>query len=160
MGEFASSANTNPAQWQSNLAFSLPAKEKIIKRKHHDAPTVEELQKVVEYSLAPPGSTNGLLLMTIATVSCVSEVRQAQAEKIKGDVWEVPGEAQKVNRGIRRVPLMALASRALEMAESTGILFRDLRGEMQTVDTPLQSVRRLSPPRPCLYRTALGLNPC
>ena len=128
--------DTNPAQWQSNLAFSLPAKEKIIKRKHHDAPTVEELQKVVKYCLERPGATNGLLLMTIATVSRVSEVRQAQAEQIKGDVWEVPGEAQKVNRGMRRVPLTALASRALDMAEATGILFRGLRGGMLALDTP------------------------
>lgn len=128
---------TNPAQWRSNLAFSLPPISKVAERAHHDAPTLDEVRQAVAYCLAHPSPVSGCLLLTIATVCRVSEARQATAEQIAGDVWHVPGYAQKVNRGERRVPLSALAMRALAMADNAhGVLFKGLRGGMVVLDAP------------------------
>lgn len=134
---------SNPAQWRSNLSFSLPAKEKIINRKHHDAPSIDELKTVVRYCVEHPSPVSGVLLLTIATVSRVSEVRQVQAKQIDGSVWSIPGEVQKVNKGVRRVPLSRLAHEALKMAEPNGVLFRGLRGGMVTVDSPRQKLIKI-----------------
>ena len=116
---------SNPAVWKSNLEFFLPAPSKVQKVQHHDAPTIDELHKVVTYCKEHPSSVSGLLLFTIATVCRVSEARQAtnaQIDTHKG-IWIVPKDAQKVAIAERRVPLSPLAKEALKQSEKSGYLF-------------------------------------
>lgn len=118
----------NPAQWRSNLQFFLPPITKVIQRQHHDAPSIEELRQVVSYCRQHPSPVSGLILFVLATVCRVSEARQATASQINADVWIVPGAAQKVDRGDRRVSLSALAIEALTMASPDGYLFPGWHG--------------------------------
>ena len=126
----------NPAAWRSNLAFALPPRSRVQKVEHHDAPTLDELRQVVAYCRAHPSPVSGCLLLVIATVCRVSEARQATAEQISADVWTVPGAAQKVDRGARRVPLSTLGLEAVAMGQRSGLLFRGLRGGMVALDCP------------------------
>lgn len=126
----------NPAQWRSNLAFSLPPKSKVAPVQHHDAPSIEELRKVVAYCRSHPGAVSGCILLTIGTVCRISEARQAAAEQIEGDVWTVPGDAQKVDRGARRVPLSPIALEGVAMGKKSGILFTGLKGGVLALDSP------------------------
>ena len=120
----------NPAAWKSNLEFFLPAPGKVKTEKHHDAPTIAELHKVVTYCREHPSPVSGLLLFTIATVCRVSEARQATHDQIDrtAGIWTVPIEAQKCATGARRVPLNTLAREALKQASGEGYLFPGMRG--------------------------------
>ena len=125
----------NPAQWRSNLSFFLPNRSKLTPVEHHDAPSLDEVRKIVRFCLDHPSAVSGCILLSIATVCRVSEARQATMEQIRKVVWFVPGAAQKVDRGERRVPLTSLAMEAVKMGSETGYLFQGFQG-MIALDSP------------------------
>lgn len=104
---------TNPAQWRSNLSFFLPNPTNFHQVKHHNAPSIEELQNAVAWLIKSPLPVSGLILFIIATVSRMGEVRQATDDQIIDEVWTVPEDAQKVATEPRKVPLNELAIIAL-----------------------------------------------
>lgn len=135
-------SDSNPATWRGNLEFFFPAKSKVRTPVHHEAPTLEELRKVVAYCRRNRNYGSGILLFTIATVCRITEARLATADQIQEGLWIIPAENQKVARDERRVPLSALAVEALSMASDSGRLFPGTHG-MLAVDTPrlkLQSI--------------------
>lgn len=104
----------NPATWKGNLEFALPLTSKIHVVRHHEAPTVEDLRKVVAYCRAHPSIVSGIILLIIATAGRVQECARIHRDEIDGDVWTVPADRMKAN-GIHRVPLTSMAKEALAM---------------------------------------------
>ncbi len=114
----------NPAVWAGNLALFLPAKSKVADKKHHEAPTFDELKKVVKYCREHPSPVSGVLLLIIATAGRVTEIRGAEAREFVGDVWTVPNIRMKTEQQMpHRVPISELARIALEMGETSGYVF-------------------------------------
>lgn len=121
---------TNPAQWKSNLSFFLPSVSKITKPEHHDAPTIEELRKVVQYCLKHESPVSGCILLILSTACRVGEAINAKAENIDGNIWIVPKEDQKVASEDRRVPLTKLALTGLSMGNKEGFVFVGSKGHI------------------------------
>ena len=135
--------NENPARWKGNLALFLPAASKVKAVEHHEAPTIDELKKVVAYCLAHPSPVSGFLLFIIATAARVNEARMADAAEIEGDTWIMPAERRKDGKGFpHRVPLSTLAKKALAMAESEGLLFT-ATGKPLAIDSPRLKLRMI-----------------
>lgn len=133
----------NPATWAGNLALLLPAPAKVAPVTHREAPTLEELRRVVRECLDKPSTVSGVLLLTIATASRVSEVLEADADEFEGAVWTVPVEHQKVASGVRRVPLSTLALQAVEMGAETGRVFSSSVGTVMRASTALRNLVRI-----------------
>lgn len=130
----------NPATWKGNLEYFFAPRAKVHKPEHHDAPTMDELRKVVQYCRAHRNSGSGILLFVIATACRVSEARLLTSGQIHGTTWEVPAENQKTEEEGRRVPLSPLALEALSMGQEDGIAFPGLGGGLLAVDTPRQKL--------------------
>lgn len=128
----------NPAVWRGNIDQYLPARGKVSRVKHHEAPTLEELGDAVAYCLSHPSPVSGAILFTIATVARISEVRLADASEIQksAGVWVMPAERRKDGQDFpHRVPLSSLARKALAMAEKKGLLFT-ATGQPLALDSP------------------------
>ncbi len=136
-------AESNPAAWKGNLEYFFPARGRVHKVEHHDAPTVDELRKVVAYCRAHPSAGSGIILFVIGTVCRVSEARLLDAEQIVGGTWMVPAEIQKTEEEGRRVPLSRLAREGLAMGAQEGVVFRGLGGGRLAVDTPRQKLQMI-----------------
>lgn len=125
----------NPATWKGNLALLLPAKGKVAPVKHQEAPTMEELQKVVAYCKKHPSPASCLFLFTAATVVRNTEARFLMLEEIEGDVWTVPEARMKTEQSAPfRVPLSSLAKWALRHAQTEGYAFT-ANGSPLSIDT-------------------------
>lgn len=135
-------SGTNPARWDGNLSFFLPSRSKVEIVKHREAPTVEELKTVVRYCLAHPSRGHGLILFVIATVCRVNEARCAELGEIEGGIWTVPKAHQKVGDD-RRVPLSALATQGLGMADQGDIYYFEHNERPLALDTPRILLQRL-----------------
>lgn len=137
----------NPAAWRGNLELFLPAKGKVKRVKHQTAPTMEELRLITKYCLAHPGAVSGCILFVLATVCRVTEARSATASEIKGGVWTIPTEHQKVAKESgHRVPLSTLAKDALAMANGETYLFEgQTPGKMIALDTPRLKIVSVCP---------------
>lgn len=131
----------NPAVWRGNLELFLPSPSKVHATKHREAPTVEELRRVVKACMAKPSPIHACLLFVIATVCRVNEACIAEACEVMGDVWSVPGGHMKVGDGLR-IPLSSLAKAALAMAPKGEQLFPATHGRVNTM-TILRALKRL-----------------
>lgn len=128
--------DSNPAVWRGNIDQYLPPRGKVARVKHHEAPTLPELQKAVAYCLSHPSPVSGAILFGIATVGRVTEWRLAEAGEIEGNTWVMPAERRKDGRDFpHRVPLSSLAKKALKMARKDGLLFT-ATGKPLSVDSP------------------------
>ncbi|MBQ9239731.1 MAG: hypothetical protein IJ164_00175 [Duodenibacillus sp.] len=128
----------NPARWREYLCYLLPAKTKVHKVEHLEAPTLEELRKIVAFLLQHPCNGSGLILFIIATASRVSEASLARSEQIdrENKIWISPEENQKIARGDRLGPLSLLAQKAVGMGTTAGLLFRGKSGGKMSIDYP------------------------
>ena len=126
----------NPALWKGNLEMFLPALSKVRPVEHHEAPTIEELQKAVAYCFSHPSPASGLLLFVIATVTRVSEARLAQSEEIEASTWVMPASRRKDGKDEpHRVPLSTLAEAALLMKSNGEYLFSTNGTKPLAIDT-------------------------
>lgn len=116
---------SNPATWKSNLEFDLPMRNRIKQIKHHEAMTLEETRKVIQYCLANPCAVNAAIIFGICTASRVNEFVLARWEEIEDGVWSLPPERRKDGKPFpHRVPLSSLAKKALKMAGTKeGLVF-------------------------------------
>lgn len=133
----------NCATWKNNLDFDLPAKEKIAPVKHHEAPTYEEIKKIVRYCLEHPSPVSGAIIFDIATAVRISEVRLATPEEIDGNTWICPVDRRKVGVNYR-VPLSTLAMKALEMAQNENFIFTAQDSKPISIDSPRQKIRAIT----------------
>lgn len=130
----------NVALWRNNLDKFLPAKSKVHKVKHHEAPTQDEIKKVVAYLLSHPSPVSAAVLFGIATATRAQEFVQLEAEEIKGDTWIIPLDRCKTGGEPYRVPLSTLAKHALSMMNvKKGRVFK-WKGETIAMDSPRQKL--------------------
>jgi integrase len=99
----------NPARWRGHLENLLPAKDKIVRVKHHAALPYTEICAFTAKLREQSGVAARALEFTIITAARSGEVLGAQRSEIATDnTWIVPGERMKA--GIEhRVPLSARA---------------------------------------------------
>ena len=133
----------NPAQWKDNLSFFLPSSAKVHRVSHFEAPTLDELRKVVAYCMVHPCGGSAALLFLIATVSRVGEVLKATRKDIDGNLWISPAENQKVATDDRRVPLSSLAQIALGMCSNYDALFIGYNNRVISHDYPRMRLRTI-----------------
>lgn len=102
----------NPAVWQGNLAFDLANPFKAQPVKHHTAPTITDLQKVVQNGKY----RHSVLIFGILTATRTNEFCRARWEDIdleKG-IWSIPPENRKDRKPEPfRVPLSTQAVKLL-----------------------------------------------
>jgi integrase len=114
----------NPARWAGNLAYLLPAPDKIAPHVHHAALPYAEVAAFIERLRAMPGSAARALEFLILTATRTGEVVGARWAEIdwQAQTWTIPGARMK-NGKEHRVPL---SPRAMEL----------LSGLYEEVDNP------------------------
>lgn len=129
-------SGANPASWKGNLALLLPSPSQVAKVEHQEAPTMEEMQKLVRYCRLHPSPASALFLFTAATVVRNTEARLMKMDEVNGDVWTVPAQRMKTKQaGDFRVPLSSLALEALKQASPEGYAFCARSSSPLTIDT-------------------------
>jgi len=138
---------SNPAVWRGGVDQFLPPKAKVRRVKHHEAPSLPELQKVVAYCRRHPSPVSNAILFGIATVGRVSEWLMAEESEIQGDTWVMPAARRKDGRDYpHRVPLSSLASESLanrrRVASESHLLFT-ATGKPLAIDSPRMKLRMI-----------------
>ncbi len=136
--------SNNPAVWKSNLEFEFPPPASLRRCKHHEAPTVEELKRVVR-NFMHGSIAYKAILFGILTASRTIEFVPARWGEINWatKVWSVPPERRKdKKKEPHRVPL---SNQAIELLQSirgsrimnpNGFIFLSSYGWHITQDTP------------------------
>jgi integrase len=96
----------NPARWAGNLAYLLPAPDKIAPHVHHAALPYAEVAGFIERLRATPSTAARALEFLILTTARTGEVVSAKHEEIDwhAQTWTIPGARMK-NGKEHRVPL-------------------------------------------------------
>ena len=117
----------NPAVWRGNLQMLLPPKSKLVKNRHFEAPTLDELRTIVLYCVTHPSPGSGLLLVIIGSACRVTEARYMENREIEEDVWTIPAVRMK-NSLPHRVPVTDMMATGLAMGnrEWDGLIFSAL----------------------------------
>jgi integrase len=103
----------NPARWSGNLAYLLPAPDKIAPHVHHAALPYAEVSAFIERLRGMNGTAAHALEFLILTATRTGEVVGAHWAEIEwqAQTWTIPGARMK-NGKEHRVPL---AGRAMEL---------------------------------------------
>lgn len=113
----------NPALWRGNLDRELPPPGKVQKTEHHEAMSLEELQKKISRFFPTDNRTRQVIVFTILTASRVGESVPARWDEIDWDnrIWSVPPERRKDGKPYpHRVPLSNQAIALLKSIEPKG----------------------------------------
>jgi integrase len=108
----------NPARWQGNLKFALPARAKVAPVRHHPALPWQEIGAFVRDLRAQQAISARALEFLILTAARSGEVLGARWPEVdlRASVWTVPRERMKAGKE-HRVPLPDAALAVLgEMA--------------------------------------------
>lgn len=107
----------NPAKWRGGLEFDLPARSKVLIRKHQEAPTLEESRRVAAVFWKDGTTAKLCILFGMLTAARCSEFCLTDWSEIDLNqrVWNVPPERRKDKRTYpHRVPLSTWAIELLK----------------------------------------------
>lgn len=106
----------NPARWQGNLQFMLPAPSKIQRPERQRAVRIGEAGDLMATIRSREGMTWRCIELIARAVVCSSEARLARWGEIGLDAktWTIPGERMKA----KRQHVVPLSSQALKMLKS------------------------------------------
>ena len=113
----------NPAAWRGNLSLFLAPAEKGRKIKHHEAPTLEEAQKVASLFKESPFPSKNAALFGLLTATRAGEFTKAEWKEIdfEAAIWTIPPERRKDGKPeCFRVPLSTQAVSLLKSLERRG----------------------------------------
>lgn len=124
----------NPATWKGNLKEDLPKPEKLAKRGHHPAVSLDDAAAWMTDVRSRSGVGTRALEFAVLCASRSAEVRGATWDEIDLDkgLWVIPAERMKMDRE-HRVPLTADAVallKALPRLENNPLVFPAARGGM------------------------------
>ena len=140
----------NPAIWKGHLEHLLPAHRKS--EKHHEALPYAEIPELMAHLANTRAVSILALQFTILTAARTGEVRFAEWNEIKDDVWVIPAHRMKAKRE-HQVPL---CSRALELLKEAHHLAKDSNFIFNNYGKPLSSMAMLMAIR--RYRTGLTVH--
>ena len=140
----------NPAIWKGHLEHLLPAHRKS--EKHHEALPYAEIPELMAHLANTRVVSILALQFTILTAARTGEVRFAEWNEIKDDVWVIPAHRMKAKRE-HQVPL---CSRALELLKEAHYLAKDSNFIFNNYGKPLSSMAMLMAIR--RYRTGLTVH--
>ena len=140
----------NPAIWKGHLEHLLPAHRKS--EKHHEALPYAEIPELMAHLENTRAVSILALQFTILTAARTGEVRFAEWNEIKDDVWVIPAHRMKAKRE-HQVPL---CSRALELLKEAHHLAKDSNFIFNNYGKPLSSMAMLMAIR--RYRTGLTVH--
>jgi integrase len=140
----------NPAIWKGHLEHLLPAHRKS--EKHHEALPYAEIPELIAHLANTRAVSILALQFTILTAARTGEVRFAEWNEIKDDVWVIPAHRMKAKRE-HQVPL---CSRALELLKEAHHLAKDSNFIFNNYGKPLSSMAMLMAIR--RYRTGLTVH--
>lgn len=94
----------NPATWNGNLSFALPARGKVRRVKHHASMAHAELPAFYAELCGRPAPAAAALRFAILAAGRTSEVLEAVWTEFTGDLWIIPAPRMKGERE-HRVPV-------------------------------------------------------
>ena len=133
----------NPARWKGQIEFDLPSLHSKIGQKHHEAPTLLELQTAAPRLLET--GTGKCALFGILTACRVSEFLKAQWNEVdfKKRVWSVPPERRKDKKPFpHRVPLSDQAIKLLRsIPQESEYIFKGRVAKTYSLDSCRKMLR-------------------
>lgn len=136
----------NPARWRGNLELLLPAKHKVLIRKHHEAITLEEARKYAQHAFESTHLSHQATLFGLLTACRCNEFILAKWEEIDLEkrIFSVPPARRKDGKNYpHRVPLCRQAVELLMKIErKSEYVFPGRRAACLHKETPRLTLRR------------------
>lgn len=134
----------NPARWKGGLSIILPSRDKVVKVKHREAPTFDELSTLSKRFITSNFASHQAIVFGILTAARVNEFLLAKWDEIdfENAVWNCP--RRKDGKDIpHRVPLCSQLLTMLKTIEhNSDYVFPNKIGKAMCIDTPRQILRK------------------
>ena len=136
----------NPARWKGHLELLLPAKRKVLTRKHHEAMTLDEARRFAQHAIESNHLSHQATLFGLLTACRCGEFIPAKWEEIDMEkrIFSVPPERRKDGKSYpHRVPLCSQAIELLQKIERKSVfIFPGVRAAFMNKETPRTTLKR------------------